>query len=170
MNAISVGYRFSRDELSTLLQAMRIDGLPGAPLVPVDKETARRVLDRLASEGLAMVAGDTLYIDKLIGFLLNACAQSRSAVAITDKARTDVLWQSDKLMILGDFAPDGECALTPLQDVYAAQATLYDALLRMNRPLWVMNVFTPDQRFSISPDSSHSEKRIVADAMELLKA
>ena len=153
MNAVFVSYRFSRVELSTLLQAMRIGSLPGAPLNPVDEATASETLKHICDEGRAMIADETLYVDKLIGYLLRSAAQSKSAVALTDGSRTAVLWAAEKLYILGDFPEQGECALTPLQDMEAVHAALADALCRMSRPIWALSVFTPDRRDSIPADS-----------------
>ena len=169
MNAISIGYRFSRDELSTLLQALRIDGLPGAPLRPVDGSAAHDVLDRLCGEGMVMLADDTLYIDKLIGYLLRAAAGAGSAVALTDASRTNVLWKTDRLLILGDFPAEGECTLTPLQDDDSAQVALTDAICRMNRPLWAMSIFAPDRRFSVPEGNPLSEGQIALEVMALMQ-
>lgn len=168
MNAISIGYRFSRDELCALLQAMQINGLPGAPLSPVDADTAARVLDRFAGEGIAVVADGTLYIDKLVGYLLRAAANATKAVALTDGSRTAVLWNADRLLILGDFPDHGECALTPLQNEETAKAALVDVICRMLRPLWAINVYASDRRETLSPDSSLSEEQIAVNAMALM--
>ena len=168
MNAISVGYRFSREELSTMLQALRIDGLPGAPLGPVDKDTADRVLAGLSRDGMTMLADGTLYIDRLIGCLLRSAAEAVGAVALTDGSRTDVLWRAPKLLILGDFPGQGECSLTPLADEASATAALADAVCRLQRPLWGMNVFIPERRFTAEADDPASGEEIAAGVMALM--
>ena len=168
MNAISIGYRFSRPELSTLLQALRVGPLPGAPLEPVDDDTAQRVLQQLSDKELALIAGDTIYVDKLTDFLLRGAAQPTAAVAATDNRYTVVLWDVGPLYILGDFPEHGECTLTPLENREGALAALTDALCRMARPLWFANVFNPDDQAQILEGSPISEHEVAASALELM--
>ena len=168
MNVMTVGYRFTRDELSTLLQALRIPGLPGAPLNPLQADVAGDILKRLCDEGLAMMADGTLYVDRLMGFLLQSAGRAKSAVAVTDGARTCVLWAPERLYILGDFPEAGECALTPLPDKDEAQSALSDALGRMTRPLWGVNAFDPDRRATIPADDPISDQDAAAALAELL--
>lgn len=168
MNALTISYRFSTTELCTLLEATRIGPLPGAPLQPVDAATARETLDRLSGEGMLMVAGETLYIDKRINFLLRAAAGSGAAAAVTDDTRTLVLWRAERLFILGAFSGKDGCALTPLQDAAEAQTALADALHRTLRPLRAANVFNPERRIDIPADSRATEQEIAHCVMELL--
>ena len=168
MNAISVGYRFSREELSTLLQALRIGALPGAPLNPVDQDTAERILQRLTDEGMAVFADGTLYVDKLIGYLLRATAGAASAAALTDGSRTAVLWVTDQMFVLGDFPASGECSLTPLQDAEAALSALTDMVCRLPRPLWGVSVFDTDRSVDVPENSLQSGRDIALSIMQLL--
>lgn len=168
MNAISVSYRFTRQELSTLLQALRLGALPGAPLSPVDEDTASHVLKRFSDEGMAMVIDGTLYVDRLTDYLLRAAADAKSAVVITDSSRSLVLWAARKLYILGDFPEQGECALTPLQDMESVQAALEDGIRRLNRPMWGMNVFSRERNFSVSAEDALPEPQLAQAFAELL--
>ena len=168
MNAITISYRFSREELCALLQGLRINGLPGAPLTPVDSQVAAKALERLGAEGLVMVADDTLYVDRLIACLLNAAAEARAGVAVTDGSRTAVLWRAEQMLLLGDFPEQGDCALTPLQNEEEALSALADALCRMARPLWAMNLFDQQRRMSVPDDTAQDEASIASDALALL--
>lgn len=170
MNALSVGYRFTREELSTLLQALRIDGFPGAPLHPVDPAAAEEVLRRIIDSGMAMQVGDTLYVDKLIGYLLRAPARCKTAAAVTDGIQTAVAWGVDQIFIFGWFPGQGECSLTPLQDREAVQTELEDALCRMTRPVWGVNVLQPDRRTSIPGDDPRDIQAAADSLMTLLDA
>ena len=170
MNALSVGYRFTREELSTLLQALRIDGLPGAPLHPVDPAAAEATLRRIADSGLAMMVDGTLYVDKLIGYLLRAPARCKSAVAVTDGSHTAVLWGVDQLFILGWFPSQGECSLTPLQNREAARAELEDALCRLSHPVRGVNVFDPERRTSIPAEDLREPQQAAMALMALMDA
>lgn len=168
MNVISVSYRLTRQELSTLLQGLRLGALPGAPLSPVDDVTARRALDQIAQKELAIVAGDAIYVDKLIHGLLQSAVRAKSGISITDNKRTAVLWHSERLFLLGDFPESGDCALTPLPDAAAAREALADEIFRMARPLWAVNVFDPDRRFSVAADDPIVHKDIAQRALALL--
>ena len=168
MNALTVGYRFSRTELSTLLQALRIGALPGAPLTPVDADAAGEALQRLSDEGMVMLVDGTLYIDRLIDYLLRAAAGSRSAAALTDGKRTLVLWKAERMYLLGDFPEQGDCSLTPLQNAESAQTALADAILRTARPLWAISVSAPERRINVPEDSKLRDREIACSLMELL--
>lgn len=168
MNVVTVGYRYTRDELSTLLQALRISGLPGAPLNPVEPGVSGPILRRLCDEGLAIMADGTLYVDRVMDFLLRSARDAKSAVAVTDGSRTAVLWAPERLYILGDFPEQGECALTPLKDLEEAQGALADAIGRMTRPLWGVNVFEPNRRAAIAANSMLSDQDAVLSMTGLL--
>lgn len=168
MNDLTVSYRFSRTELSTLLQALRIGALPGTPLKPVDTDTADDILKRFADEGMVMVIDGTLYIDKLIDYLLRAAASSKSAAVVTDARRTVVLWKTDRILLLGDFPEQGDCTLTPLQNETDAHAALADAIFHTSRPLWAINAFAPERQVSFPSDSKLGEREIARAVMDLL--
>lgn len=149
MNAISVSYRFSRQELSALLQALRLNGLPGAPLEPLSPDQAREALADVAGKELGLVAGDTLYVDRVTDLILRSAAQPLDAVAFTDDSRTGVLWRAERLWLLGDFPAQGDCSLTPLEHEEAVRDALGDALCRFVRPLWAANVFDSARRMTL---------------------
>ena len=157
MNAISVSYRFTRQELSALLQALRLNGLPGAPLNPLPPEEAGEALRRISEKGLGLVAEGTLYVDRVIDLMLRSAAQPIAAVAFTDDERVGALWRAERLWLLGDFPQEGECALTPLENEAAVRDALGDALCRFRRPVWAVNAFDQRRRTTLedqdgSPD------------------
>lgn len=168
MNAITVSYRYTRQELSTLLQALRIGALPGAPLKPVDEDTARKVLESISDEGTAMVIDGTLYVDKLTDYLLRAAAGAKSAAVLTDGSRTFVLWVAPRLYILGDFPEQGECALTPLQAPKDVRAALEDGMLHLRRPLWGVNAFFPERSLAVSAEDARDIPQMVEAVMALI--
>ena len=168
-NVISVSYRMTREELSTLPQGLRLGALPGAPVGPVDEETAARALEQIAAKELAIVTDGAIYVNKLIHFLLQGATQATAGICITDGKRTVALWSARGIYILGDFPEEGECALTPLQSKSFALEALTDTVCRMARPLWAMHIFAPDRRLSIAAEDPPAPQVIAQRAMDLLK-
>ena len=168
MNDITVSYRFTPTELSALLQASGLGALPGAPLYPVEGEAAQAALKQIVEKEMALVVDGTVCLDRLIDCLLRSAAGCDNALVITDSRRTVVLWQAEKLFVLGDFPEAGECSLTPLQDLAMATDALSDALVHMPRPLWAMNAFHVDRHLSVPADDGHSPLEIARAAVVLL--
>ncbi|MGX8705037.1 MAG: hypothetical protein ACSW8J_00515 [bacterium] len=153
-----------------MLQSLHLRALPGAPVNPADDAAATLALEQLARKEWVIVANGTIYVDRLINYLLQNAASARVGITITDNRRTAALWKSEKLFILGDFPMEGECALTPLQDAEAAQEALTDAVCRMVRPLWAVNVFIPHRRFSVAANEFIAPRDIARRAMTLMNS
>lgn len=168
MNSLTVSYRFSRTELSALVQAMHVGMLPGAPLKPVEPELADGILKRLADDGMLMLVDGTLYMDKLIDYLLRAAIGASSTVALTDESRTVLLWKGDQILLLGDFTDPERCSLTPLQNEKDAQSALADAVLQIPAPLRGSNLSAPERCVSIPSDSKLSASEIARAVLDLL--
>ena len=169
MNAIAVGYRFAREELSTLLQALRLGPLPGAPLDPVDEDAAQLVLKQLAEKELALVADGTIYVDRLTNSLLSGASHAKSAVTVTDGQNTAVLWDAGQFYILGEFPAHGDCTVTPLQNLQMAQESFSDALCRLSRPLWCVNALDHSEPIELAAQDAVSGQAAASIALKLLK-
>ena len=137
MNAETVSYRYTTDELNALLLILDLPGLPGLPMPAISQAAYRAAIDSLSDSGLVTPAGDQAIIDRLTVLLLSSIAKCSFFVRFDAAGRTVLLWRGPTIYIVGMFPEQGECSLTPLPSPDEAEDALNAALIRCAFPLTV---------------------------------
>ncbi|MBO4299024.1 MAG: hypothetical protein J5998_09505 [Clostridia bacterium] len=150
MNADLVSYRYTRDELSTLLLILDLPPFPGVQLPPIDEAAYRAAVDSLADSGLVTPAGDRAIVDQLTALLLLSIAKSRFHFRFDAPDRAIALWRCPLLCVMGVFPLQGECSLTPVPSLAGCDAALSGALTRCGFPISVASPLLDGETLSAS--------------------
>lgn len=135
MNYDLIGYRYSRDELATLMLLLKIPSLPGLTPWPLDEDTYQRSLSGLMAAGIAAGNQEQVFIDRLSTLLLRSIANAEQWLCIRSETRDTLLYKTPRLCILADIPRRGACTLTPLQQSQDAESPLKEALERHSAPV-----------------------------------
>ena len=159
MKTETVGYRFSRAELSAFMHMLGMRELPGVDLQPGGPEFETAVKGLIAA-GVITPGEGSFYLDRITALLFSALRSQSLYLRIASRDRVSVLSHAPMMCLLADYPARGNCTLTPLQSAAETGEPLADALNRHEMPVTLELVAggKPAQRFTADQPEQAAER------------
>lgn len=133
MNAETVGYRYTDDELTSLMLILSLDAPLGSSRRIIAEPAYDRAIEQLARSQIVTPAGDDMFIEPLTAMLLTELCSAQIALGIASQGRVTTIFRSPRLLIADELF-SGIHTVTPLRDIPEASAHLHDSVLRHALP------------------------------------
>lgn len=133
MNAENVGYRFTDDEIATLMLILSLNAPPGASQHVLDQDAYDKSVDALTAAQVITPAGEEAYIEPLTAMLLSEISDSTRCIRIVSENRSTTIYFSLRLFIADEHF-SGIHTLVPLPDISETAAHIGDTLNRHSLP------------------------------------
>lgn len=118
-------YRFTREEVSALLNVMGLAELPGLGIrAATPREEASM---SLVEAGIVMLCGERTFVDRTVSAIFGEAARSLQSLSVHAENRAAALYRGEMMYV--DVAVEGErVSIEPLPELQSAKSGLIQAL------------------------------------------